>query len=313
MAVIGIDLGATKLALGIFTEEGKIVQKRTVLLDKKSGSAVGELIISNLHDLISAFREDAIVAIGVAVPGISRVRTGTVWAPNIPDWEDYPLRNEIRKSFASIPVLIESDRACCILGEKWLGNAKNCQDVIYIAVGTGIGAGILIEGHILHGAHDIAGAIGWLALNKPYDEKYVDCGCFEHYASGNGIARIATQLVNERTNYHGGLRKEEITAHDVFRAYDLKDEIAVEVIDDSIQYWGMAVANLVSLFNPEKIIFGGGVFGPATKFIPLIFEEARKWAQPISITQLTIEASALKEDSALYGAAFLALQKVGAV
>jgi glucokinase len=74
----------------------------------------------------------------------------------------------------------------------------------------------------------------------------------------------------------------------------------------------MAVANLVSLFNPEKIIFGGGVFGPAIKFFPLIYEEACKWAQPISITNITIESSALKEDSALYGAGYLALQKIGA-
>ncbi len=313
MAVIGIDLGATKLALAIFTEEGKIVQKKTVFLGNKTGEAVGELIITGVQDILSSPHIDSIDAIGIAVPGISRIRTGTVWAPNIPGWEDYPLRNEIRKSFPSIPVLIESDRACCILGEKWQGNAKGCKDVIYLAVGTGIGAGILIEGDILHGANDIAGAIGWMALNKPFDTKYISCGCFEYHASGSGIAKVASQMVNESGDYRGSMKKAELSAQDVFNAYDLKDKIATTVINDCIQYWGMAVANLVSLFNPEKVIFGGGIFGPATKLIPLILEESRKWAQPISITQITIEPSALKEDSALYGAAFMALQKIGVV
>ena len=152
-----------------------------------------------------------------------------------------------------------------------------------------------------------------MALNKPFDKKYISCGCFEYHASGSGIARIATELLNQVEGYNGKLKRSNLTAHHVFEAYELNDEIAIAVINDCIQYWGMAVANLVSLFNPEKVIFGGGVFGPATKFIPLIYEEAQKWAQPISITQITIEPSALQEDSALYGAAFMALQKIGVV
>ena len=313
MPVIGLDLGATKLSSAIFNDEGKIIEKKNTLLGHRSGEAVGELIISSVRELLKPNVKDSIEAIGVAVPGISRIRTGTVWAPNIAGWEDYPLRSEIKRSFPSTTVLIESDRACCILGEMWQGNAKGCKNVIYLSVGTGIGAGILIEGDILHGAHDIAGAIGWMALNKPFDKNYVSCGCFESHASGNGIARVATDLVSKAGGYSGKLKKGNLTAHDVFKAYDAKDEIAIQVIDDCIQYWGMAVANLVSLFNPEKIIFGGGVFGPATKFIPMIYQEAKKWAQPISITQITIEPSALKDDSALYGAGFLALQKMGVV
>jgi glucokinase len=94
----------------------------------------------------------------------------------------------------------------------------------------------------------------------------------------------------------------------VFAAYDNNDPLAKKVIEMGIEFWGMAVANLVSLFNPEKIIFGGGVFGPATKLIPAIKTEAAKWAQPISIKQVTIEAAALGSDAGVYGAAFLALK-----
>ncbi|HYJ39126.1 MAG TPA: ROK family protein, partial [Chitinophagaceae bacterium] len=144
-------------------------------------------------------------------------------------------------------------------------------------------------------------------------EKYIACGCFEYHASGNGMAKVAMELVESKPGYNGILKKNSVTAQDVLNAYESNDEIATFVIRECIEYWGMAVANLVSLFNPEKIIFGGGVFGPAVKFIPSIFEEARKWAQPISITQITIEPSALREDSALYGAGYMALQKIGAI
>jgi glucokinase len=99
-----------------------------------------------------------------------------------------------------------------------------------------------------------------------------------------------------------------ISAKDIFEAYDSGDEAAKKIIDNAIECWGMAVANLVSLFNPEKIIFGGGVFGPALKFLDEIYAEAKKWAQPISIQQVTLQGSALGNDAGLYGAGLLALK-----
>jgi glucokinase len=313
MPVLGIDLGGTKLAVALFSDKGDLIKKETALIGNRSGAEVGAFIISSAHHLLGSQKKDSIEAIGIAVPGISRMRAGTVWAPNIGGWEDYPLRKEMKVAFPSTPVIIESDRGCCILGEKWKGNAKGCRDVIYLTVGTGIGAGIMIEGHILHGSNDIAGAIGWMALDRPFHEKYISCGCFEHHASGSGMARVAMELINQQPLYKGELKRNHLRAEDIFNAYHSNDEIAISVIKQSIEFWGMAVANLVSLFNPEKIIFGGGVFGPAVEFIPAIFEEACKWAQPISIKQMTIEPSALKEDSSLFGAACLALQKIGAI
>ena len=99
-----------------------------------------------------------------------------------------------------------------------------------------------------------------------------------------------------------------LTAVDVFDAYETEDELAMKVINNAIEYWGMAVANLVSIFNPEKIIFGGGVFGPALRWLDAIYEEARKWAQPISMLQVTLKGSALGNQAGLYGAAYLALK-----
>ena len=130
-------------------------------------------------------------------------------------------------------------------------------------------------------------------------------------AAGEGIARVARELLAGENGYGSGLRSkepEEITSHDVFDALALGDPIARRVIDQCVELWGMAAANLVSIFNPEKIIFGGGVFGPATTLIPEIRQEAAKWAQPIAIRQVAFEPSALGSDAGLYGAGLLALR-----
>jgi glucokinase len=308
MTVLAIDLGGTKLSLAVFTEQGDILQKKTITLEKREGAQVGNLIIAEVQKSIKDHSN--LQGIGIAVPGIYRHKTGTVWAPNIGGWDDYPLLREIT-SITNIPAVIDSDRAAYILGESWMGNAQGCKTAIYLAVGTGIGAGILVDGMILRGEHDIAGAIGWMALNQPFEEKYISCGCFEYYASGEGMVKVTKEILVKTTNYDGPLREknfEHLTAHDLFKAYEQDDAVAKEVINTCIRFWGMAIANLVSLFNPEKIILGGGVFGPATQFIPDIRTEAAKWAQPISIKQASIEPSSLGNDAGLYGAARLAWQ-----
>ena len=315
MTLLGIDLGGTKVAGALFNEQGIILLRKTVFLAGQAGHDAGKLVTGLISDMMS----DAVDAglkvdsIGISVPGISNMTTGTVWAPNIPGWSDYPLLAEAREIAGEIPVLIDSDRACHILGEVWKGNAKGCRDAVFLAVGTGIGAGIIVNGEVLRGNNDIAGAIGWMALDRPYNGKYKGCGCFEYHASGVGLVRIARELMSRErklTAIRGEMDPEKLTARDIFVAYESGDSVASEVIGQAIEYWGMAVANLVSLFNPEKIILGGGIFGPAAKFINEIRNEASKWAQPVSITRVSIEVSSLRDEAAIFGAGFLALRKI---
>lgn len=327
MAVIALDLGGTKLAGAVFNNQGRALHKTVTPLAGRQGRAVGKLVCNSVSQLLAAADDDrlAVSAIGVCVPGISHAKTGKVWAPNIPGWEDYPLRRDLESTLAQrrrskagtgappAPVVIDSDRACYVLGETWRGAAKGCQNAIFLAVGTGIGAGILIDGKVLRGAHDIAGAIGWLALDRPFLRKYIPCGCFEYHASGEGLAKVAKELLagqpkRRRRGVAPFQGLSDLTAHDVFAAYEQRDPIARQVLTQAIEFWGMAVANLVSLFNPERIVFGGGVFGPARVFLPDILTEARKWAQPISIKQVKLLASKLGGDAGLYGAACLAYQ-----
>lgn len=313
MALLGIDLGGSKLALAIFSDDGKILLKEAFPLANRQGHAAGRFITDNVVRLMqyAYSQKNSINSIGISVPGIAHSSTGTIWAPNIPGWEDYPLLKEVQKVAVNIPVKIDSDRACYILGELWKGNARGCRDAIFMSVGTGIGAGILINGEILRGSHDIAGCIGWMALQRPYDEKYTGCGCFEYYASGEGLAKVAKALLKEQKGYAGVLadkKIEEITSTEVFAAYGKGDKLARQVIQTAVEFWGMAVANLVSLFNPEKIIFGGGVFGPGEQFLSDIKKEAAKWAQPVGMNQVILDVTALAGDAGVYGAGFLALK-----
>lgn len=315
MPLLAIDLGGTKLAIAVFSQEGDLLRKDIINLDKRKGAEVGQLIAENVAANLSKQRNqgEEIEAIGICVPGIYHRSEGTVWAPNIAGWENYPLLKEIESVAGNLPVIIDNDRACYILGERWKGIAQNCRDAVFIAVGTGIGAGILSGGSIVRGGNDIAGAIGWMALEGQFQDHCKDRGGLESLASGEGIAKAAMKIISERKNYDGLLRAKSadaVTALDVFEAYEKKDEVAEEVLHHCIKVWGIAVANVVSLFNPEKIIFGGGVFGPATKFIPDIKKEAMKWAQPVSMQYVTIEPSALGTHAGLYGAAYIAKQNL---
>lgn len=309
MHFIGLDLGGTKLASALMDGDGTLIRQETTPLEDRKGEEVSRLIISQLNHLRSERPE--IKALGVSVPGIYHPDTGRVWAPNIPGWDDYPLFDELKASLdgTGIKVAIDSDRACYILGEVWKGVATECRNAVFLAVGTGIGAGILLDGKIARGSHDIAGAVGWMSLMQPFRQDYSKYGCFEYHASGDGLARMYREYAQEAGEKpHPGLTGagDRITSRDVFEAYDRGDPVARRVISESIELWGAAAANIISLLNPEKVIFGGGVFGPATRFLDDIRKAAGKWSQPISFGKASIEVSRLEGKAGLYGTGKLA-------
>ncbi len=312
---LGIDLGGTKIAGAIFNSEGMVSPKKVLYLENMIGQQVEEQIFKLIQFFLdwSSNNNMQINTIGVAVPGIYYLQTGRVWAPNIPGWDDFPLFEELNDKLGNIDIRIDSDRACYILGETWKGSATGCKHAIFLAVGTGIGTGILIDGQFLRGANDIAGSIGWLALTDSFLPEYKKYGCFEYHASGPGITRIAKDIHAHETgsfNDSDQLAVEKMTASDIFEAFKEGNPVAKKVIHQSIRFWGKASANLVSIFNPEKIIFGGGVFGPAIQFLDEIYLEAKKWAQPVSIDKVKFEPSKLGSDAGLYGAGFLSLKSM---
>jgi glucokinase len=149
-----------------------------------------------------------------------------------------------------------------------------------------------------------------MALSSPFMDDYRQCGCFESFASGSGLGAQIQKAVKEHPEYTGvlsGKPVKELSSYDVFEHYD-SDPLARSVLDKAIEMWGMGAANIVSLLNPEIVVFGGGIFGPAARFLDRIREEALKWGQPIAMRSVRFAVSELPGEAALYGAARLVIR-----
>lgn len=316
MAVIAVNLTSTQVTTAAISIAGKVMHKKTIPLEKKTGKDVSLLIQNQIESLLSTYKNDPIQikSIGISVPGISYSKSGCVWAPNIPGWDNYPLLKDLNNflSDSDIKIKIGSNRTCYILGEYWQGAAKKSKNAIYLSVGNGIGAGILIDGKILHGFNDGVGAVGRLCLGQPFDNTYKDKGFFNTKASWAGMVESVYEKMNKLKNYEGFFSDKDlktINIFDMFHAYKIKDKIAVSVFNECIEFWGMAAADLISLFNPEIFIFGGSVFGPGLEFLNDIKNVAAKWAQPHNYVNVKFLGSQLGVNAALFGAGQLASGK----
>lgn len=272
--------------------DGNVESKFTVATEQRD-TARSITQIAELAQRVAAQSRTSwsdIAAIGVAVPGIYYAATGLVWAPNLPGWDHIPLRDDLADKLP-VPIVLDSDRAAYVTGEYWLGVARGLTDVIFLAVGTGIGAGIISGGRLIRGAGDIAGAVGWFALDPRAKEIYKHVGCFEAEAAGPSLARRAG----------GGL-----TTESIIERTRQGDPAARQIVDETVQYLAMGVANLVSVLNPQMIVLGGGLMRAGGLFLEPLRREMLQWAQPIAAKQVRIELSALGDDAGLLGAARLA-------
>lgn len=293
-AVIALDLGGTKIAAGLFLEHGEILYQKIVPTVQDSAEKSIAQIASLVHEaILHAPRDVSAVAVGVAVPGWVNHKARTVWAPNITGWDHLPLQEKLQPELPA-PLVLDSDRAACVKGEAWLGVARGLADVVFLAVGTGIGAGILSGGRMIHGHEDLAGAVGWLALNPKFREIYARMGCFEAEASGAAIAR----------------RAKGVSARAVIESAEKGNAEARALLDEAASYIGMGIANLVSTLNPQIVVLGGGLFQSGTYLVEKVREEVPRWAQPFAAKSVRLELSALGERAGLAGAARIAFDNV---
>jgi glucokinase len=191
-----------------------------------------------------------------------------------------------------VEVVVDGDRAGYVLGEAWLGVARGLRDVLFVAVGTGIGVGIISGGHVVRGAGGIAGAAGWFALDSEWKDRYAAMGCWEAESSGPAVARLAGMADGQA----------------VVAAACKGDAGALRALQHAARFIGMGVANLVSAFNPEAVVLGGGlVAGAGDLLLEPVRREAARWAQPLAMQQCRIELTQLGDRAGLLGAARLAL------
>jgi glucokinase len=196
-----------------------------------------------------------------------------------------------------LPVVVESDRNAFVAGEVWRGAARNCKDVVFLAVGTGIGAGILADGRLIRGHDNLAGAVGWMAVRDQFLPVYASQGCLESEVAGPGIARTA------RARFGRAMSAEEL----VERARRGNKE-AQRILGEVGRHLGLGLANLVSTLNPRVIVLGGGVAHAGDLLLPWARKTMRQWGQPLAVRQVRVVRSQLGPQAALLGLAKLAFE-----
>lgn len=304
--VVALDVGGTKIACGLFLEDGKVLFQKTVATSQESAEASVGQLVSLVDEAVSESPVEVVAgAVGVVIPGWIDRSTRTVWAPNISGWDHLPLERRLAERIP-LPIILDSDRSGCVKGEAWLGAARGLSDVVFLAVGTGIGAGIMAGGQILHGHDDLAGSVGWMALNPHFQDLYTQMGCFEAEASGNSVGRKGTATLSDGTA--AGARA--LTARDIVEAAASGEPSAKKILDEVVVYLGMGIANLVSVLNPEMVVLGGGLFRGGAYLLDRVREEFVRWAQPFAAQRVRVELSALGDRAALIGAARIALDNI---
>jgi glucokinase len=186
-----------------------------------------------------------------------------------------------------------------------VGAARGLSDVVYLSVGNEIGAGIISSGWLLHGAGDLAGAAGWLAVDPRKKGIYKQVGCLEAEAAGPAIARRAAQHIaaGEHTVMAGLAGARPVSTDIVLEAARRGDTVAIRVFEETARYLAMGIANLVNVLNPEMVVLGGSLFEASEFLVDPLRREVAEWVQPLAVSQLRIELAQLGEDARLLGAA----------
>jgi glucokinase len=315
--VLAVDLGGTNIRVAVIGESGA-VENRTQL---PTGAEDGpDAVIGRIGNLINQVAADAGVAadvpVGVASPGPLNPRSGVVhYTPNLPGWRDVPFVEKL-SAIVHRDVALANDGNCGALGEVQFGRARNIKNLVYLALGTGIGGGIISEGVLIDGKNGLGAEVGHtvVALDGPR----CTCGsigCLEAFASGWAIQAEAEHIA---TTADGDMLREiagdrPIHAGIVAEAARRGDLAAKALLDRAGRALGAAMGSFINMFDPEMIVIGGGVaalgdliMGPAKLAMPShSFIDMR--------AGMTIEYSALGAHTGLYGAAALAFVQFGKV
>lgn len=317
--VLGIDIGGTNLVVGAVAVDGsRVVAPETRPTNPGRGAdAVIDELIAMGTDALGTLRAEVpdarVIGVGVGAPGPLDTRNGIVLlTPNL-GWVDVPLRDRIAAGLG-LPAALDNDANCAVLGEAWVGAARGATYVIGITIGTGIGGGIVLNGRLHHGAADCAGEIGHITIDL--DGRLCGCGnygCLEAYASGPAIARRAVERLSEGDD--GALMAlvdgdlEQVTAQTVYEAAHAGDPVALDVVRDTAHYLGAGIANLLNIFNPDRVVIVGGVTRAGDSlFDPLRREVSRRAFKP-AVRSCRIIPGELDGMAGVYGAARMFLDR----
>lgn len=305
---LGVDLGGTNIKVALVNYLGEIINKIEIPTEAHLGwEAVLNRIYHGIHQVINNtnLTLNDIVGIGMGVPGLPDFTTGMVlWGPNI-GWENVPAGPWLSAKLA-IPIYIDNDGNTAAYGEYWAGRGKGAQNMVAVTIGTGIGAGLIIDGRIFRGSKGAAGELGHMIILPQGPQ--CNCGrkgCLETLTSATSIAKSAKSAIEAgKTTILANFS--EVTAKTVFQAAKEGDKIANEIVDKTAYYLGIGLANVINLLNPDLILIGGGVSRGGS----IIMEPLRRYtlehSLPTAGQQVQIDIAQLGNDAGAVGAAGIA-------
>ncbi|HEX5411006.1 MAG TPA: ROK family protein [Terriglobia bacterium] len=280
--LVGIDMGASHLQFALADFAGEVVADTTEKVRPEDGPRrTISQIKKGIHRLVPPGKRKTLRAVAMAVPSAVDPRNGLVlMANNLEGWKNINLKRELEKEFR-LPVCIDNDANMAAIGEHWRGVARDLDNFVFIALGTGIGSGIFVNGQLYAGRTGAAGELQFLHVEWPrWKEDFGVTGYFESYASGQGIATLGRKLMKPRAGSQSAGLAETRDAYFVFEAFRRGDRKARKALETIFTILGVGVANIVGVLDPDMIVLGGGISRGAPELMLQIVTSVAKRIQP---------------------------------
>lgn len=307
--VFGVDVGGTTVKLGLFDQNGTVIDKWEIPTRTENG---GENILPDIAAAIkskmaekSVEKED-VAGVGVGVPGPVDGNGIVHRAVNL-GWAEVDLKKELTALLDGMRVEAGNDANVAALGEMWKGGGQGHKNLVAVTLGTGVGGGIIVNGEIMTGATGAGGEIGHIHV-EDHETEACGCGnygCLEEYASATGITRLAHRAL-KASDKDSVLRSGEVSARTVFDAVKAGDELAIEIAKQFGDYLGKGLGVIAGIINPEIFVIGGGVSKAGEVLFDYIKPSFEKTAFHGSRSAIFALAT-LGNDAGIYGAARMVL------
>ncbi len=313
---LGVDIGGTKVAVGIVDREGKILaQGRKPMIANGSADAGFDAVVSAIDSMLSTTTAE-IESIGICAPGPLDPKSGIVLnPPNVPCWRNFPLAERVSAKYR-LPVKVDNDANAAALAETLWGAARGFRYVFYVTIGTGIGTGIVFDGAIYHGKTGSAGEGGHVSID--YRGPVCACGkrgCIEILAAGPAIgARAQAKVAAEPSRGKAMLdlvkgNVSSITSQQVREAFESGDSLAREILEDTVHLLTIWLGNIVDLLDPDVIVVGGGVASMLRSFFDEIKYGVPDWCVNPRASEIPLLMAHYGADAGIAGGAALCTQE----
>ncbi len=308
---VGIDFGGTGIKVGIINEDGEIQIKDSFVTDpQKSGEEIVKYIAECTQKVIkdSKLPEANILGVGIGSPGLLNPETGQLKVVvNVPNMNGIYITKQLSEILGK-PAFLDNDVNTMSLGEFYYGAGKAYQHIIAMTLGTGVGGGIILNGELYRGASFTAGELGHMSISR--DGKYCPCGnygCLERYVGRDGIVERFMNPKNKgfETSIDKYLEDGEVTPKAISLAAADGDKLSIQVLRETGEILGFALATLVNALNPEAIIIGGGISNAGDLILGPASETMHRFAYAIPAKDVEIHKAELGNDAGLVGAASL--------